>query len=166
MPFIVEDGTGLVDANAYISIEFADQYFQERGVTAWTGTSDQKQAYIIRATDYVEGRFAHKFIGSPLTTTQALSFPRREIAGLPVQLKRAVAEYAVRAIAGKLAPDVVTSESGAKVTSYRSKLGPLEEETQYAVSGPGAEIALLKPYPEADMLLRGLLNSSQSVVRA
>lgn len=164
MPFIVEDGTGLVDANAYISIEFADQYFQERGVTAWTGTSDQKQAYIIRATDYVEGRFAHKFTSSPLTTLQALSFPRSST-GMPVQLKRAVAEYAVRAIAGKLASDPVVSDSGAKVSSYRSKLGPLEEETQYATEGLGAEVKLFKPYPEADMLLRSLMNTSKSVIR-
>ena len=29
--FIVEDGTGIADANSYVSIQWADDYFTDRG---------------------------------------------------------------------------------------------------------------------------------------
>ena len=52
---IPEDGTGLASANAYVSIEFADEYFSARKNEAWAGLdSAAKEAAIIKATDYIE----------------------------------------------------------------------------------------------------------------
>ena len=52
---IVEDGTGLANANAYVSVEFADEYFSARGNQTWVGLgSADKEAAIIKATDYLE----------------------------------------------------------------------------------------------------------------
>ena len=31
----VEDGTGIADADSYVAVEFADDYFSARGVSAW-----------------------------------------------------------------------------------------------------------------------------------
>lgn len=38
MSLIVEDGTGLPDAESYASVAFADAYFTARNNSAWTGT--------------------------------------------------------------------------------------------------------------------------------
>lgn len=116
---IVEDGTGLTDADAYIPIEFADQYFLNRGNAAWAAaTDDQKQAAIREATQYIDSTYRFRgFIvnyGLSETPEQALSFPRwgltlngrsqNEI--WPVtRLAQATAEAAVRALSGTLIVD-------------------------------------------------------------
>ena len=119
MAFVAEDGTGLEDANSLCDVAFADAYFADRVVTAWTGADAVKQGALIRATDYVEGRWALKFKGSEqFPEVQGLSFPRLEIGwddAVPVGIKRAVAEYALRALANPLAPDPVVDATGAAV---------------------------------------------------
>ena len=40
---IVEDGTGLVDANSYASVAEADAYFSARGVTDWKNSDTAKE---------------------------------------------------------------------------------------------------------------------------
>ena len=41
---IVENGTGLPNADSYVSVEFADSYFSARGVSAWVAlTQTQKE---------------------------------------------------------------------------------------------------------------------------
>lgn len=82
--FVVEDGNGLPNANAYVSLAFADDYFASRGVAAWAvATEGDKQTAIVRATDYIESVWGPKFLGTPAfqdtgdpTVDQALSFPR------------------------------------------------------------------------------------------
>ena len=42
--FIVEDGTNVENANAYVTLEYADAYFTDRGNDAWLAfTTEQKQ---------------------------------------------------------------------------------------------------------------------------
>ena len=53
MPLIVEDGTGKEDANAYVDVAFADDYFNFRSNSNWTGTTQEKESWIVRATDYI-----------------------------------------------------------------------------------------------------------------
>lgn len=164
MAFVVEDGTGKPDANSYASVEFADTYFSERGVTAWTGTVDQKQTYLIRATDYIDGRFANNFKGQRLYTQdpeQALQFPRDSFTGMPVPLLKATCEYALRAISSNLAPDPTYDPSGLQVESSKRKVGPIEVETTFA-AGTGNVRETLRSYPAADMLIIPLLRGSSS----
>lgn len=172
MAFVVEDGTGRATATAYIAVAFADSYFEDRAVSAWTGTDDAKQAAIIRATDYIDGRWGARFKGtSQFDGVQALKFPRLNIGAdgtVPTGIKRACAEYAVRALLakdGRLAPDPVVDASGRAVASTKKKVGPIETELSYATDGPGAAVQTLRPYPEADMLIRPYLKSSAGVVR-
>lgn len=68
MTFIVEDGSGIVNANALVSETFVDTYFLDRGITTWTGVAAIKQQAIIKATDYIKKRFGLRFRG-------ALQFP-------------------------------------------------------------------------------------------
>lgn len=171
MAFTVEDGTGKADANSYASVEFADAYFTDRAITAWTGASGVKQSALIRATDYIDQRWGSRFVGSKQfpDTPQALEFPRigydRNGVELddtiPVVLKKACAEYALRALTATLAPDLTVDASGRKVLSSRSKVGPIETETTYSE----ASVSTIKPYPAADMLMKSITVSTSRLIR-
>lgn len=160
MAFIVEDGTGKVDATSYIDVAYADSYFTDRNVSSWAGTTAEKQAALIKATDYIETRWAGRFLGyREFSDVQALSFPRlllknkegKQILGIPDNLKKAVAEYAVRALTIDLMPDPVMTENGYSIKSKMEKVGPLEEKTEYE-TGSSAPV-LIRPYPIADKLI-------------
>lgn len=170
MAFVVEDGTGKPDANSYGAVADADAYFSERGITTWAGTNDEKQSYLIRATDYIEGRFSNSFIGTKKTSAQALSWPRTNANDIPdnvvpVKLQRACFEYALRARTSALAPDLQVDPSGMSVVATKKKVGPIETEYAVAQTGMGSMPMLFRPYPAADMLLRGLVYSASQVIR-
>jgi hypothetical protein len=162
MTFTVEDGTGIAGANSYATVDEADAYFAERGVATWTGSDAAKEILLIKATDYIELRFSERFKGDiefP-DTPQGLSFPRLGITGyegVPDRLKKATYEYALRAIAGPLAPDITYETSGLQLAGKRTKVGPIETELQYKQSGSGSSVPLFRPYPVADGYLRPLL---------
>lgn len=165
MALIVEDGTGVAGANGYIDVAYADAYHGARGEAAWGGPNDAKEHAIIRATDYIETRWGANFLGTPehLDPRQPLSFPRlglrdrvgQTVLGIPENLRRATAEYAVRAMASALMPDPVTDPSGAMVTSKREKVGPIETSMSFSVL---QGFRLLKAYPAADRLLTEYLS--------
>jgi hypothetical protein len=173
MTFVVEDGTGKINANAYIDDTWADTYFSERGIAAWTGIQSVKQQAIVRATDYIEQRFRGRFRGDREfpDTPQALSWPRtnalygegQTIIAVPVELQKACAEYSLRALSATLAPDPVVDATGRIVISQTSTVGPLTKSTTFA---PTSVPLVFTPYPAADMLLRPLLRSSNALVRA
>lgn len=158
MALIVEDGTGLADANAYISVAYADNYFALRGNTVWSALDTaKKEACIIQATDYIDMRWG-PFVNSVKTyDIQALVFPRKIWPTTPAQVAKACAEYAVRASVAPLAPDLLQDESGYQITGKKEKVGPLQEDVDYASKGDGSELRHWKSYPGADMLMVPLL---------
>lgn len=119
---------------------------------------------IVTATTMANGAFSFATTrgGNDDKRPQPLSFPRKNLfdrdgsplLNIPVRLKQAVAEYAVRAIAGVLQADIVPDASGRVVTRTRVKVGPIEEETEFDESG-SIQLAV---YPAADALLREFLN--------
>lgn len=167
MAFVAEDGTGLEDANSFCSVAFADSYFADRGVTTWTGTTSVKQTALVRATDYISNRWAGRFLQDPFSEEQALPFPWEACDGtaeaLPAKLLKATAEYALRALSAELAPDPTVDDAGVQVVEKTEKVGPLEETTKYQVGGKQAQF---RPYPAADVLMRGLVRPANRVVRA
>lgn len=113
MALVIEDGSGVADAEAYISVADADAYFTARGGAAWAAldTAGKEQA-LRRSTDYLEAAYAWR--GERATSTQALSWPRACVVVdgfliastiVPLAIQRANAELAVRASAGDLAAD-------------------------------------------------------------
>ena len=91
--------------------------------------------------------------------SQPLEFPRagliddsgRRVLGIPLRLKQAASEYAVRALAAQLFQDPVTDNTGRIVQEKTERVGPLEESVVYS---EGATLEqLIKPYPAADRLL-------------
>lgn len=93
---------------------------------------------------------------------QPLEFPRsgctdrdgNVVTGVPLVVRQATAEYAVRAVGSTLDADPATNVVGAVLTRTKRVVGPIETENEYAVSGV---IRIYKPYPAADRLLAGLL---------
>lgn len=151
MGFIVEDGTGLENALSLVSVEFADNYFTQRGNQTWLALNlEQKQVNLVKATDYINIRFNYK--NEVVNKDQSLSFPRKEI-GLPVDVLKACCEYAIRANSGELTPDIEQDASGLLVTAKTEKIGPIEESYTFA-GATASDVRSFKRYPAADNLLR------------
>lgn len=125
MALVVEDGTGLPDAEAYISVADTDAYFSARGNTAWAALStDQKEQALRLGADYMGQVYGPRWCGERATSTQALDWPRIDACSIasdvvPVAVKRANAELAVRsATSGALLAD-----AGAQVK--QETVGPI-----------------------------------------
>ena len=149
---IPEDGTGLANANAYVSVEFADEYFSARGNQTWAGLgSADKEAAIIKATDYLEAAYFDKWQGERLKADQALSFPRSPF-GMPTKFKSAVCELAIKANAGELMSDIERLTTKEKVGSIEVEYAQnADPSTKYAYVA-----SLLKPFlkPSNAMVMR------------
>lgn len=96
MALTVEDGTGLPNADSYLSVVAADGYHAAMGNTDWASAGTPgKEAALRRATQYLNTRYPWK--GEPLTTTQALAWPRTSAQWPVRRLQDATAELALRA---------------------------------------------------------------------
>jgi hypothetical protein len=166
MTFIVEDGTGVDDANALITLAEYRAHFTDRGVDTSAQDDATVQAAIVVATDYIEQRWESCLLGQREHDNQCVSFPRdgicdyagEELDGVvPKQVKRAVIEYARIAISQSLLQTPTVDESGKAVKRTREKVGPIETETEFQ-DGSGIDI-LLRPYPIADRWLEQFLKS-------
>jgi hypothetical protein len=176
MAFVVEDGTGTVPtANSYASVAEFKAYWDDRDFN-YTGFSDTLiQHALIKATQYIEWRFRHRFRGirsvySP--TPQPLSFPRLclwvfcvLVTGVPDGVKQATSEYAKRVLTTN--PDLQPDPGGYDATGQLIgitivKVGPIEKHTTYeAGTGP-----VVREYPYADGLLADFIYCADGVVRA
>jgi hypothetical protein len=121
MALTPEDGTGLANADALISLAYANTYHSERGNSTWTGDDADKESAIRRASFYLSNHY--DWIGLPLNgRTQALAWPRTgvvdglgyaiESSEIPKEVKQACAEAALRELVsvGSLTPDYTPSE--------------------------------------------------------
>lgn len=157
---IVEDGTGLINSNSYVDLDFADNYFSARGKTEWSAlTEEQKEFALVNATDYIDSAF--DWNGRKAKYEQALRFPREklvdvdgyEVVGIPANLKEAVTECAL-----KISQQVEmfqTVESNGAVTS--EKIGDLS--FSYDVSHKEKDKTL---YDVINLRLRGLFKDKSS----
>lgn len=149
MAFVVEDGTGLDDANALVDVQFCDDYHADRGNDGWAGTAEQKQAAIIQASDYM---LSMPWVSSPVSSTQGCAWPRAAYSTIPAQVKKACAEYSLRALTSALAPDPAVTPG---IKKKRGKVGPLETDQEFSASTVSAR----QPYPAADRYIAGFLIS-------
>jgi hypothetical protein len=140
MALVVEDGSGLANATAYISRSFADSYHRARGNTAWAAfDSPTKEALILKATEFLDSEFY--FMGEPTypETPQALEWPRAGVFNenvvefasdaLPVALQRATAELALALGStsdGGFASPVIEGN----IFRRRERVGVVESETE------------------------------------
>lgn len=154
MSIVVEDGTGLSNAESYLSVSGADSYHTNRGNDSWTGSDAVKEQALRKATEYLDNHY--QWIGDIYLTTQTLNWPRtfaydsqgRAVNNIvPSKVENAAAELALLALSEDLVP-VTTSSDYAK----REKVGDLEIE--YRDSAPAS-----RQFTNVDRILSGLYTS-------
>ena len=98
---VVENGTGLPDANSYCDLDYAVEYCTMKGYTDWLKLSEnQQKIFIIRGTEFVDNFYTWK--GIRHRQSQSMAFPRDDIYdddrypvdGIPDKLKKACIEAA------------------------------------------------------------------------
>ena len=134
MTLTVETGTGLPDADAFIDLAFANAYHTAAGSSGWAGEDADKEAAIRRATSHLSDAYRWEGVRTR-GRSQALAWPRSGVSDaegygiasntIPIELKRATAELALRELVspGSMNPDFVASEA-----VKREKIGPIEVE--------------------------------------
>lgn len=168
MALVVEDGTGVSDANTYVDVDYVDSYCELMNYTAWTGAEDtelettKKESAIYRAMQFFE---TLSYAGVKTNYENPLSWPRQYIYldtgdlfpddEIPEDLKRAVCEgaYLEYSSSGSL---FVAGGDTKRVK--RKKIDVLE--TEYFTSRESV------PYPKLKKMIRGFLFSSSQVIRA
>ena len=76
MALVVEDGTGLVNAESFASVLFVDTFYTNLNDASWAGTTAEKEAALRQATNWIEENYGTLWDGVLNTDTQALSWPR------------------------------------------------------------------------------------------
>lgn len=167
--FIVEDGTGLANANSFASVAEADQYHENYANPAtWTAlTTAQKQDALRKATQFIEAEYSARVKGDRAVSAQALSMPRR---GLTLYDGTLLSETVVPArwkdACSYLAHESTKRELGVAqltpgaVASETKTLGALSKSVSYGGSGRSTRPS----YPTADGLLREYLYSGGEIL--
>lgn len=128
MPLIVEVGAGLSNAEAYCSVAFATEFHSARGNSAWIdlGNDTVREALLRKATDAMLALYRERWKGTRATATQALCWPRLDVVAdgypraadeVPVEVQKACAILALKAISGDLDPDPTQAVQRKKVAS-------------------------------------------------
>lgn len=157
---IVENGIGLSNANALVSVADADARHSLLGNSAWTGDNAVKEAAIARATAYMEQAYRTRWIGCRVNLGQALSWPRFGVVvdgysiesdTVPTDVANACADLALKALSADLNADLTRG-------IVREKVGPLE--TEYDAYSPQAT-----RYRAVEMALSPYLKGSSASAR-
>lgn len=157
MSLIVETGAGLPDADSYLGLAEADAYHSARAHDDWAGDTTAKEAALRQAAAVLDGRYRARWPGRKASYLQALDWPRVgaiDRAGyfmpshtVPLPVRQAAAELALRALKAPLAPDLarggqIRSESVAGLSVTYADAAP-----------PGTS------YPLVDLILGALLRA-------
>jgi hypothetical protein len=141
MTLIVENGTGLSNAESFVSVADADARRTAFGDgTAWSAlTTEQKEQALRKATAFMEQRYRQRWRGTKLLRDQALSWPRfgAEVDGyvlysdvVPSEVANVCADLALKSLSESLNADLTRG-------IVREKVGPLETEYDaYSPQGP------------------------------
>lgn len=128
MALEVEDGSGKVNAESYVSVADCTSYHAAFGNSAWAAlTLDAQEVALRKATQYIDARY--RFKGERLKYDQALQWPRSGFASKDVseltppwpvpQVKNATCELALTAST----TDLFTNEDSRAVTE--ETVGPI-----------------------------------------
>lgn len=170
MSLVVEDGSGISNAESYRSVADTSTYFANLGNTTWGAASLPQQEQALRAgTAYIEAAYGQRWLGRRASFAQALGFPRFGVLDydgyciasnvIPVCLLNACSEAALRALTdGDMLPDI--SQPGA-LKSETVKVGSIEIADTW-MGGQGQ----IKFYRKIDLLLQPLIVSAGMALRS
>lgn len=164
MSLVTENGSGLADAESYISVADATAYHAARGNAAWAALASDaiREQALRKATDYLGQMYRDRWNGYRVSTTQALDWPRYEAPrrdqpgianypsdAVPEEVAKACAELALRAAAGELVEDedqrIAAVSAGSVSVTFQPGSSPR------------------KHYPAVDGLLRPVLKSGGGI---
>lgn len=157
MAIIVEDGSGKIDANSYVTVTEAREYAIARGVTL--PDDDKVEAYLTIAMDYLE-TLKYRGRRSYPDHPQALSWPRANVQvdctylpsdKIPRQITSAQKQLVVEQAAGR---SLMPSSDGTVVK--RKKVDVLEKEF-FSPEELGQSGGPLPTFPLVDALLVDLI---------
>lgn len=160
MALVIEDGSGLNNAQSYASVEALKEFAKRRGLTVPQGNSEC-EALLTLAWDAMLGL---DYVGVRATKEQAGDFPRDgvEIDGfrygrteLPTQLSDTQCALAIEAQKTDLLPTLPANSSGAVV---EKSVGPIT--IRYAESGRSTNRPIVE---KARAYLRKLLRNGGGV---
>lgn len=151
---VVEDGTGLINAQSYISATELQTYASLRGSDLSEYSETQLEAAIyIAANDFID--IFYSFKGDLVNPEQGLSLPTNEVDFSDTQtwrnIKEANANGAILSLMGSLLVDTTEESTSGKIKSESSKLDVLEDSVEYF---EGTSLSSKYPTPIIDRLLR------------
>lgn len=149
MALIIEDGSGVANANSFGTVAGLRAFATLRGVNL-APTDGAVEVLLIKAMDWLT---AQTYIGEMTYEGQSVPFPRTDLDGyadnvIPAEI--VTAQYHL-ALAANKGIDLMPTQ--AKAAIKRKKVGPLE--TEYFGVGP----AIVR-VPAVDGLLLGFLSGS------
>lgn len=130
---IVEDGSGVANANTYVDVDYCNTYCKDLNYSSWAETANTAKAEaILRAMNFIESL---NWKGYKAEQDNSLEWPRKEVEDrngyyidddvIPINLKKAVAEAAYKELTpGTLQPDldgasnIQTMKAGSLAITY------------------------------------------------
>jgi len=164
---IVEDGTGLPNANSYISLDDATAYHAQRSNDDWGSDADAQTNALLIAAESLELLYGNLFLGSLIyESCQALLFPRVDFVDnngrwvlwgqIPKNLAYAQAEIALLVLQDvDVFPMKTTSQN---IASQKVKVGELETQTTYLTP---VETETYENFRKVDLLLAPLIENGK-----
>lgn len=161
---VVENGSGINNANSYCDVQFADDYLASIGNTDWSGDQAAKEQALIVACQSLELLYGSRYLSYRLEGNQALLWPRypftdrnmniRHSERIPVELKKAQAEVAVLYMNGV---DVFPEgNADGSIVSESASVGAISSTTTYKGAGK-PEVATYRGFRKIDLLLRPII---------
>lgn len=151
MALVVEDGSGLANAESYADIAALTSYAAGTGKTL-TGTEAAQEAALRNATTFIDTAF--RFDGRSIKRDQALRWPRTGVhddedflidaSAVPGAVVKACCALAIEALSAPL--DADPDEAGIKRT--RKKVDVIEKEVEYS-----GRKGTVRRFPEVERLL-------------
>lgn len=143
MTIIVEDGTGLSNAESLVSVTYFKDYHSARGNASVAAlTTAQSEEALRRASDYFLQTYRGRWQGERTTTTQALDWPRVNYNEIPNDIKNAFSDLAFKAVSGELLSDVSSQVIRQKVEGIEVEYQPNTRQTKRYT----AVDSMLEPY--------------------
>jgi hypothetical protein len=124
MPLVVEDGTGKVDAQSYVTESELLAYAAARGFV-WNfdpQTDEKLDPLLVNAADYLNG-LESSFCGTRTTSSQALAWPRRGVELFDDMFPHNAIPRAVKDAQCQLALDLATLQVEDASASLQSNTG-------------------------------------------
>lgn len=129
MALIIEDGTGVTGANAYISLVEFRQFAADRFVNVSAYDDDVTSGSIVTASvDFIS--VYYNFLGGALTTTQGMQLPTDEVL-INSSVKSATYQATLLNLQGKLFVDSSDINVSGAIKRTFKKADVLEKEIEY-----------------------------------